>query len=159
MLQRQQWKLAYTLQAGLGLGRPYTVPGYPTGTNTATGLPWAPATDGLRNITGRVNRDGTVTIYAITSTVSGSGDQGADPNKLVAITDNLDAAARQPAELHDPPHGRLRRGTPRRRAHARLWHERRADGRTHRAVLPWARLEAHARLAWCRTLPPQLICA
>jgi len=38
-----------------------------------------------------VNRDGTATIWAVTSTVSGSGDQGADPNKLVAITDPLNA--------------------------------------------------------------------
>ena len=53
--------------------------------------PWAPATDGLRNITGVVNGDGTATIYAITSTISGSGDQGADPNKLVLITDKVDA--------------------------------------------------------------------
>lgn len=88
-----QWKLAYTLQAGLGLGQLYTVRGYPTGTNAATGLPWAPATDGLRNVTGRVNRDGTATIWAVTSTVSGSGDQGADPNKLVEITDPLAATA------------------------------------------------------------------
>ena len=85
----QQWNLAYTLQAGLALGAPYTIAGYPTGTNPATGLPWTPATDGLRNITGNVNGDGTATIYAITSTVSGNGDQGADPNKLVAITDTL----------------------------------------------------------------------
>ncbi len=83
------WSLAYTLQTGLGLGTPYTVRGYPTGDNAATGLPWAPATDGLRNITGRVNPDGTVTIWAITSTVSGNGDTGADPNRLVAITDVL----------------------------------------------------------------------
>jgi hypothetical protein len=86
-----QWNLAYTLQSGLNLGQPYTVPGYPTGTNLVTGLPWSPATDGLRNLTGHVNRDGTATIWAITSTVSGSGDQGADPNKLVAITDRLSA--------------------------------------------------------------------
>jgi len=92
----QQWNLAYTLQAGLALGTPYTVTGYPTGNNSATGLPWAPATDGLRNVTGVVNRHGTATIYAITSTVSGNGDQGADPNKLVAITDNL-AATTLPA--------------------------------------------------------------
>jgi hypothetical protein len=85
------WSLAYTLQAGLNLGVPYTVKGYPTGTNSVTGLPWSPATDGLRNLNGRVNRDGTVTIWAITSTVSGSGDQGADPNKLVTITDKLTA--------------------------------------------------------------------
>jgi hypothetical protein len=88
-----EWKLAYTLQAGLNLGQPYDVPGYPTGTNTATGLPWAPATDGLRNITGRVNPDGTVSIWAVTSTVSGGGDQGADPNKLVEITDPLSATS------------------------------------------------------------------
>ena len=87
----QQWNLAYTLQAGLALGTPYTIYGYPSGNNSATGLPWAPATDGLRNLTGVVNWNGTATIYGITSTVSGNGDQGADPNKLVKITDNLDA--------------------------------------------------------------------
>jgi hypothetical protein len=86
-----QWKLAYVLSAGLDLGVPYTVEGYPTGTNAVTNLPWSPATGGLRNLTGHVNRNGTVTVYATTSTVSGSGDQGADPNKLVAITDNLTA--------------------------------------------------------------------
>jgi len=88
-----EWKLAYTLQTGLDLGQPYTVKGYPTGVNSVTGLPWTPATDGLRNITGRVNPNGTVTIWAITSTVSGSGDPGADPNKLVEITDPLNATA------------------------------------------------------------------
>jgi hypothetical protein len=87
------WSLAYTLQNGLKLGQPYTVAGYPTGDNSATGLPWAPATDGLRNITGRVNRGGTVTIWAVTSTVSGNGDQGADPNTLVAITDHVPATS------------------------------------------------------------------
>jgi hypothetical protein len=71
-----QWALDYTLQDGLGLGTNYTVGNYfPT------------ATDGLRNITGIVNADGTVTIYGVTSTVSMSGDQGADPNEIVAITD------------------------------------------------------------------------
>jgi hypothetical protein len=89
----QQWNLAYTLETGLNLGQPYTVPGYPTGDNSATGLPWAPATDGLRNISGHVNGNGTVTVYATTSTVSGGGDQGADPNKVVAITDTLGAVA------------------------------------------------------------------
>jgi hypothetical protein len=88
--------MAYVLQNGLKLGVPYTVGGYPTGTNAATGLPWAPATDGLRNITGSVSRSGTATIYAVTSTVSGDGDQGADPNKVVSITDNL-AATTLPA--------------------------------------------------------------
>ena len=83
------WNLVYTLQTGLGLGAPYTVRNYPTGNNTATGLPWAPATDGLRNITGTVYPFGYVGIWGITSTISGNGDQGADPNQLVAIFDSL----------------------------------------------------------------------
>jgi hypothetical protein len=87
-----QWNLAYTLTSGLDLGQPYPVPGYPTGNNPETGLPWAPATDGLRNITGRVNPNGTATIWAESSTVSGDGDEGADPNKLYMVTDNLGAA-------------------------------------------------------------------
>ncbi|HUA91565.1 MAG TPA: hypothetical protein VL991_03305 [Terracidiphilus sp.] len=88
------WNLAYTLQNGLSLGKPYTVWGYPTGNNAATGLPWAPATDGLRNVIGTfgdgrfVSHD-KVVIYAISSTVSGNGDQGADPNKLYVIVDDL----------------------------------------------------------------------
>ncbi|HUL17115.1 MAG TPA: hypothetical protein VLV88_14040 [Terriglobales bacterium] len=83
------WNLAYTLRNGLELGTPYTIRDYPTGNNPATGLPWAPATDGLRNITGQVDRFGHALIWAITSTVSGNGDPGADPNKLVFITDSL----------------------------------------------------------------------
>jgi hypothetical protein len=85
----KSWSLAYTLQSGLELGQPYTVRDYPTGTNTATNLPWSPATDGLRQITGRVDRDGKVTIWAVTSTISGGGDTGADPDRLVAIRDSL----------------------------------------------------------------------
>ena len=107
------WQRAYTLQAGLNLGQPYSVPGYPIGDNAATGLPWAPATDGLRNITGRVNRNGTVTIWAVTSTVSGSGDQGADPNQLESITD--DPSATTPGserfrQVIAPRYGRVLRG-------------------------------------------------
>jgi hypothetical protein len=83
------WSLAYTLQTGLELGIPYTVNHYPTGNNATTKLPWAPATDGIRNLTGAVDHDGKATIYGITSTVSGNGDQGADPNRLVAVTDVL----------------------------------------------------------------------
>jgi hypothetical protein len=110
----QVWNLAYTLQAGLGLGVPYVVPGYPTGNNPVKLLPWAPATDGLRNLTGRVDRDGKVMIWAITSTVSGSGDQGADPNRLVVITDQLAATSLPAGEtfktLHTAKSGEVLRG-------------------------------------------------
>jgi hypothetical protein len=47
-------------------------------------------TVGLRNMTGVVDGD-KVTIYATTSTPSASGDQGADPNKVVVITDKVSA--------------------------------------------------------------------
>jgi hypothetical protein len=48
-------------------------------------------TIGLRNLTGRVNGDGTVTLWAATSTKSASADNGADPNKVVQITDQIAA--------------------------------------------------------------------
>ena len=111
-----QWQMDYVLQGGLHLGAPYQVfpnnagQTYPTGLNTSdsgTGLPWAPGTDGLRNLTGRVNTNGTVTLWASTSTVSGSGDQGADPNRLVQITDSL--AATSPSQVtHEQFHTLLR---------------------------------------------------
>ena len=50
-------------------------------------------TVGLRNLAGRVNADGTVTLWATTSTLSGSGDNGADPNKVVQITDQIAATS------------------------------------------------------------------
>jgi len=82
------WNLVYTLQTGLGLGVPYTIQNYPTGNNPGTGLPWAPAADGLRNITG-LSLGGYAAIWGITSTISGNGDQGADPNQLVLVFDSL----------------------------------------------------------------------
>jgi hypothetical protein len=45
-------------------------------------------TIGLRNLTGVVDGDD-VTLWATTSTSSASGDNGADPNKVVVITDDL----------------------------------------------------------------------
>ncbi len=77
------WVMLYVLQDGLNIGVPYSVKGYPSSLN--------PATDGCRNIAGKVNGDGTVDIYAVTSTVSANGDQGADPNKLVTVKDRLKA--------------------------------------------------------------------
>jgi hypothetical protein len=75
------WVRQYILQDGLNIGVPYRVEGYPSSLNPATG--------GCRNITGRDNFDGTVTVFAITSTISANGDTGADPNKLVKVTDRV----------------------------------------------------------------------
>jgi hypothetical protein len=75
------WVLQYILQDGLNIGVPYSIPWYPASINPATG--------GCRNIAGRHNGDGTVTIFAITSTISANGDTGADPNKLVKVTDRV----------------------------------------------------------------------
>ncbi len=77
------WKLAATFQKGL-LDQTAAVP---------TGLTWKVQTDGLRNIAGKRNSDGSFTIYATTSTVSDetTHDLGGDPNELVSIT--VDAAS------------------------------------------------------------------
>lgn len=74
------WTLAQTFQDGLNLGVAYTVTG-------ADGASVTTSTDGLRHITGKVNADGSVTIYGTTSTVGSSlADAGADPNAVVEIT-------------------------------------------------------------------------
>jgi len=82
------WQQQYTLQLGLNIGQLYS----------AAGDAYDPATAGLRNLTGQVNANGTVTIYAITSTVSNNYDNGMDPDKLVAITDTVaDSGTAAPA--------------------------------------------------------------
>jgi hypothetical protein len=102
------WQLDYVMQNGLNLGVQYGLPNYPPAINPATG--------GLRDITGRVNTDGTVTIWAITSTVSNNGDNGADPNMVVSIVDNLAntsaaAAAGETFQVIQPPtYGQVYRG-------------------------------------------------
>lgn len=78
------WHLQYVLTKGLIGVVDSNVTGYDG--------PWpAITTIGLRNLTGRINRDGTVTLWAATSTSSASGDNGADPNKVVEITDTIAA--------------------------------------------------------------------
>jgi hypothetical protein len=81
------WTLDYELKGSL-IGSSYTV----NGSGSLAGDSLTTTVDGLRNLTGKVNADGTVTLYAVTST-EGSvlGDSGADPNQIVAITDNLGA--------------------------------------------------------------------
>jgi hypothetical protein len=75
------WQLDYVLQNGL-IGT--------TDNLTGSDGPYPVVTTvGLRNLTGVVNKGGTVTLWATTSTASASGDAGADPNKVVEITDVL----------------------------------------------------------------------
>ncbi|HEY2461910.1 MAG TPA: hypothetical protein VGI16_13960 [Candidatus Acidoferrum sp.] len=95
------WHLNYVLQNGLNIGVLYSVPNYPAAFNPATG--------GCRNITGQVHGDGTVDIYAVTSTISASGDQGADPNKLVKVTDLLRATTLPTSRDHDGDHNAIGR--------------------------------------------------
>ncbi|MGC9270744.1 PEP-CTERM sorting domain-containing protein [Acidiphilium sp.] len=79
-----KWSLDYTLQAGLNLDQSYTV----------NGLGYDIATTGLRDITGQVNANGTVSLFGVGATFGTSpldGDPGADPNAVFAITDNLAA--------------------------------------------------------------------
>ena len=83
VLQGGTWTRVYVIQAGLNIGVPYNVRDYPTSITPAIG--------GCRNIAGHVNHDGTATIYATTSTISQNGDNGADPNTVVKVTDVISA--------------------------------------------------------------------
>jgi hypothetical protein len=78
------WLLDYILTAGLIGTSDSTVTGYDGHYPDTT-------TVGLRNLTGVVRNGGLVTLWATTSTASTSGDQGADPNKVVRINDVLSA--------------------------------------------------------------------
>ena len=77
------WQLAYILTDGLNLFNPQTVAGYSVPTYTT----------GLRNLTGKSNYDGTVTIYAITAQYSSISGGEPDPTALVAVKDVLSATS------------------------------------------------------------------
>ena len=81
------WQLVYVITDGLQINQPQKIPGY--------GVPTF--TTGLRNLTGKVNGDGTVTIYAITAQTSTVSGGEPDPTKLVAVTDEI-AATQLPAD-------------------------------------------------------------
>jgi hypothetical protein len=78
------WSLAQTFQGGL-IGM----------TSTPNGLSWLVEQDGLRNITGQQNADGSWDIWGTTSTVSDelTHDLGADPNAIVHIHITADSTA------------------------------------------------------------------
>ena len=81
------WQLVYVITDGLQINQPQKIPGY--------GVPTF--TTGLRNLTGKVNGDGTVTIYAITAQTSTVSGGEPDPTKLVAVTDEI-AATQLPVD-------------------------------------------------------------
>jgi hypothetical protein len=108
-LQNGAWVLDYVLTNGL-IG---TVDGNLTGDDG----PYPDVTTvGLRNLTGVVHH-GKVTLWATTATSSTSGDQGADPNKVVRITDDLEAttltgevAEESFTTIAGPTYGKVYRG-------------------------------------------------
>ena len=65
--------------------------------------------------------DGTATIYAITSTISQNGDNGADPNKLVKVTDLISATQPATKRLTSTGSSRFARPAPAKRSAASPW--------------------------------------
>jgi hypothetical protein len=100
------WQLDYVLTQGL-IGQ------VDSGLTGADGPYPNVTTVGLRNLTGVVKGD-QVTLYATTSTSSASTDNGADPNKVVVITDQLSATAAVAGESFSavlgPTYGTVYRG-------------------------------------------------
>jgi hypothetical protein len=94
------WVHQYILQDGLDIGVPYSIHDYPSSMNRATG--------GCRNIAGKHNWNGTVTIYAITSTISANGDTGAEPNKLLKVTDRVSDSKLPTGDQHPGHFTRVR---------------------------------------------------
>jgi hypothetical protein len=85
------WTLEYTLTEGLHLDEARDVAGYPVPTSTY----------GLRNLAGKRNDDGTVTIYAVTAQFSTISGGEPDPTRLVTVTDRLDATTLPPPGWFD----------------------------------------------------------
>jgi hypothetical protein len=105
-----RWKLDYVLQKDLIGAIDKDLFGYDGQYPDVT-------TTGLRNLTGSVGSDGTVTLWATTSTSSSSGDNGADPNKVVQISDKVSAttvtdsvATEQFKTVAGPTYGTVYRG-------------------------------------------------
>jgi hypothetical protein len=103
------WQLDYVLTGGL-IG---SVDGPLDG---ADGQYPAVTTIGLRNLTGVVHGN-SATLWAATSTSSASGDNGADPNKVVEIMDQLGATTMTSTVAHEsfrvvagPTYGTVYRG-------------------------------------------------
>lgn len=87
----KQWMLDYVMTNGLDLNVLKPVSGYTYTDSSGKTETVYSAVTGLRNMTGVVNSDGTVTIYAITGNTSIISGGEPDPTSLVSITDSLNA--------------------------------------------------------------------
>jgi hypothetical protein len=115
--QNGTWTPIAHLTAGLNLGQAYTVTDT-AGTYGTVGASYTTTPDGLRHVTGRVNSDGTYTLFATTSTVGNSlgtaFDPGADSNQLVTITVSVSGSTVTTTSgfsvMQTAPYGQLLRG-------------------------------------------------
>ncbi len=100
------WTLVAVYQGGLNINAALSSATI-TNPSPAVGDPssWHVYTDGLRNLTGQTHADGSVTLYATTSTTSDdkTHDLGSDPNQVVSITISAaQLAVTTPAVLGTP---------------------------------------------------------
>jgi len=112
-----KWTQVASFTTGLNLGVAYTVAdiGKNYGAGGTAAASYSTAADGLRNITGKVNADGSYTIYAVTSTIApaagaGLNDPGAEANQLVAINVKGTTSAAGFSLLRTAPYGQVLRG-------------------------------------------------
>lgn len=110
------WAPIAHITQGLNLGTAYTVADA-KGTYGTANASYTTTPDGLRNITGTVNSDGSYTIYAVTSTVGSSlganFDEGADSNQLVSIKLSVSGSTVTTSGfnlLQTAPYGQVLRG-------------------------------------------------
>ncbi|MBB2929281.1 hypothetical protein [Paraburkholderia silvatlantica] len=110
------WTAIAHITQGLNLGQAYTVTDT-KGTYGTAGANYTTSADGLRNITGQINSDGSYTLYAITSTANNSlgttFDAGADSNQLMKITLGVSGSTVTTsgfAVMQTAPYGQVLRG-------------------------------------------------
>ncbi len=97
----KQWMLDYVMTNGLDLNVLKPVSGYTYTDSSGKTETVYSAVTGLRNMTGVVNSDGTVTIYAITGNTSIISGGEPDPTSLVSITDPLSAMSLSTSGSYD----------------------------------------------------------
>ncbi|WNC94589.1 VCBS domain-containing protein [Paraburkholderia sp. FT54] len=111
------WTAIAHLTQGLNLGQAYTVTDT-SGTYGTVSAKYTTSADGLRNVTGVINSDGSYTLYAVTSTANNSlgttFDAGADSNQLVKITLSVSGSTVTTSSgftvMQTAPYGQVLRG-------------------------------------------------